>query len=160
VNGRGQQAHLAGDGRLQPCAAKTAEAIMQASGERTVGASARDSVSGGECSGRICWTALRWSWEASPSLRKLYPPAENPARGGAHWPVLRIVVLHDLETGLAEEPHWGPMYGNEAVGEQQLAREGDPGAVSRIDCYRRSQLRSIHDCVAGLAAWSSCGDSV
>jgi putative transposase len=58
--------------------------------------------------------------EASPSLRKAYPPAENQ-HGRAHWPVLRIVVLHEMETGLAEEPRWGPMYGSEAVSEQELA---------------------------------------
>jgi len=60
--------------------------------------------------------------EASPCLRKAYPPAENQ-HGRAHWPVLRILVLHELETGLAEEPHWGPMYGNQAVSEQQLAEQ-------------------------------------
>jgi putative transposase len=60
--------------------------------------------------------------EASPSLRKAYPPAENQ-HGRAHWPVLRIVVVHELETGLAEEPHWGPMYGTEAVSEQHLAEK-------------------------------------
>jgi hypothetical protein len=60
--------------------------------------------------------------EASPSLRKVYPPAENQ-HGRAHWPVLRIVVLHELETGLAEEPHWGPMYGSRAVSEQGLAEK-------------------------------------
>jgi putative transposase len=60
--------------------------------------------------------------EASPSLRKAYPPAENQ-HGRAHWPVLRILVLHDLETGLAEAPQWGPMYGTEAVSEQQLAEK-------------------------------------
>jgi len=60
--------------------------------------------------------------EASPSLRKAYPPAENQ-HGRAHWPVLRILVLHELETGLAEEPHWGPMYGSQAVSEQQLAEK-------------------------------------
>jgi len=60
--------------------------------------------------------------EATPSLRKAYPPGENQ-HGRAHWPVLRIVVLHELETGLAEEPHWGPMYGTEAVGEQYLAEK-------------------------------------
>jgi hypothetical protein len=27
------------------------------------------------------------------------------------WPVLKIVVLHEVETALAEEPQWGPMYG-------------------------------------------------
>lgn len=60
--------------------------------------------------------------EASPSLRRQYPPAQNQ-HGGAHWPVLRIVVAHDLETGLAEEPRWGPMYGSGAVSEQQLAEQ-------------------------------------
>jgi hypothetical protein len=70
--------------------------------------------------------------EASPSLRKAYPPAQNQ-HGCAHWPVLRIVVLHELETGLAEEPCWGPMYGTEAVSEQQLANKAmdslKPGSI-------------------------------
>ena len=70
--------------------------------------------------------------EASPSLRKLYPPAENQL-GRAHWPVLRILVLHELETGLAEEPRWGPMYGPAAVSEQALAEKAmdalAPGSV-------------------------------
>ena len=48
--------------------------------------------------------------EASASLRKAYPPAKNQ-HGRAHWPILRMVVLHELETGLAEVPQWGPMYG-------------------------------------------------
>jgi len=34
---------------------------------------------------------------------------------------VRIVVLHDLETGLAEHPYWGPMNGRHAVSEQALA---------------------------------------
>jgi hypothetical protein len=58
--------------------------------------------------------------ESSTALRKAYPPAQNQY-GRAHWPVLRIVVLHDLETGLAEEPQWGAMYGAEASSEQKLA---------------------------------------
>jgi putative transposase len=70
--------------------------------------------------------------EASTRLRKAYPPAENQ-HGKAHWPVLRVVVLHELETGLAEEPHWGPMYGAGAVSEQQLAEKAldalAPGSV-------------------------------
>jgi len=60
--------------------------------------------------------------EASRSLCKIYPPAENQ-HGRAHWPVLRLVVLHELETGLAEEPRWGPMYGAAAVSEQSLAEQ-------------------------------------
>jgi putative transposase len=70
--------------------------------------------------------------ENNTSLRKAYPPAENQ-HGGAHWPVLRIVVLHELETGLAEEPQWGPMYGAAAVSEQALAEKAmdglEPGSV-------------------------------
>ena len=58
--------------------------------------------------------------EAGAALLKTYPPAENQ-HGRAHWPVLRMVVLHELATGLAEQPHWGPMYGPAAVSEQQLA---------------------------------------
>ena len=59
--------------------------------------------------------------EANPSLCRLYPPHTNQ-HGKAHWPVMRIAVLHDLTTGLAEEPRWGPMCGPEAVSEQQLAQ--------------------------------------
>lgn len=58
--------------------------------------------------------------ESSTGLRKAYPPAQN-LHGRAHWPVLRMVVLHELETGVAEEPRWGAMYGAEATSEQILA---------------------------------------
>ena len=34
--------------------------------------------------------------EASPALREAYPPAENQ-HGRAPWPILRMVVLHELE---------------------------------------------------------------
>lgn len=70
--------------------------------------------------------------EASPALRKVYPPAQNQ-HGRAHWPVLRVVVLHELETGLAEEPRWGAMYGPQAVSEQSLAEQAMDGlAVGSI----------------------------
>jgi hypothetical protein len=65
--------------------------------------------------------------EAGAALLKMYPPAENQ-HGRAHWPVLRVVVLHELATGLAETPQWGPMYGTEAVSEQQLADQ----AIARL----------------------------
>jgi hypothetical protein len=58
--------------------------------------------------------------EHEPDLVKDYPPASNQ-HGKAHWPVLRVVVLHDLETALAERPYWGPMHGQQAVSEQALA---------------------------------------
>src|SRR6267154_1460904 len=57
--------------------------------------------------------------EHSRSLMERYPPAHN-RKGRGHWGVLRLVVLHDVETGLAQQPCWGPMYGDQAVGEQQL----------------------------------------
>ena len=70
--------------------------------------------------------------EARAGLLKAYPPAHNQ-HGRAHWPVLRIVVLHELETGLAEEPQWGPMYGQQAVSEQSLAEKAmnalPPGSI-------------------------------
>lgn len=71
-----------------------------------------------------------------PELSRAYPPARN-SRRPSHWPVLRFVVLHDVMTGLAEEPCWGPMYGPEAVSEQALAERAmdrlPPGAVLIAD---------------------------
>lgn len=58
--------------------------------------------------------------EHEAELVRAYPPASNQ-HGTAHWPVVRIVVLHDLETGLAERPYWGPLNGGRAVSEQELA---------------------------------------
>jgi hypothetical protein len=58
--------------------------------------------------------------EHEPELVKAFPPASNQ-HGKSHWPVLRLVVLHDLETGLAERPYWGPLNGRKAVSEQELA---------------------------------------
>jgi putative transposase len=55
----------------------------------------------------------------SPELCQAYPPGSNQ-HGESHWPVIRVLVAHDLETGLAMRPEWGPMYGDEAVGEQAL----------------------------------------
>ena len=57
--------------------------------------------------------------EHEPELVKAYPLASNQ-HGESHWPLLRIVVMHDLETGLAERPYWGPMHGRHAVSEQAL----------------------------------------
>ncbi len=58
--------------------------------------------------------------EHEPELVKAFPPASNQ-HGKSHWPVVRLVVLHDLETGLAERPYWGPLNGRQAVSEQMLA---------------------------------------
>jgi len=51
-----------------------------------------------------------------------YPPAQNQ-HGRSHWPVLRILVAHDANTGMASCPYWGPMYGANAVSEQELAEK-------------------------------------
>jgi hypothetical protein len=58
--------------------------------------------------------------EHEPELVQAFPPASNQ-HGKSHWPVMRIVVLHDVETGLAERPYWGPLNGRKAVSEQALA---------------------------------------
>lgn len=55
-------------------------------------------------------------------LVKAYPPGRNQ-HGDNHWPTMLLVAFHDVFTGLAMRPSWGPMYGAKAVGEQQLARE-------------------------------------
>lgn len=59
--------------------------------------------------------------EHSPEVAKDYPQAEG--RHKSHRLIARIVVLHDADTGLAERPYWGPMYGRRAVSEQALARQ-------------------------------------
>ena len=70
--------------------------------------------------------------EHSRELVRNFPPAPNQ-HGAGHWPVLRLVVLHQLHGGLAEEPAWGPMYGGKAVSEQELAEQAmdrlPPGAT-------------------------------
>lgn len=61
----------------------------------------------------------------SMTLANLYPPASNQ-HGVSHWPTIRMLVAHDLETGQALRPVWGAMYGSDAVSEQ-----GYPGQASR-----------------------------
>ena len=58
----------------------------------------------------------------SPALVERFPPSSNQ-HGESHWPVMRVLVAHDLRTGLAMRPQWGPMYGNQAVSEQQLLED-------------------------------------
>jgi hypothetical protein len=59
---------------------------------------------------------------ATPEPRKAYPPARNQF-GAAHWPIVWIVVAHDVAGGIGMRPCWGPMCGEEAVSEQQLAAD-------------------------------------
>lgn len=57
-----------------------------------------------------------------PDLVEAFPPGHNQ-HGDNHWPVMMIVACHDVHTGLAARPSWGPMYGPEPVSEQQLANQ-------------------------------------
>jgi hypothetical protein len=63
----------------------------------------------------------------TPELCESYPPGSNQ-HGESHWPVIRILVAHDLDTGLAMRPEWGAMYGDKAVGEQALLQR----AIDRL----------------------------
>jgi len=70
------------------------------------------------------------------ALCAAYPPGSNQ-HGEAHWPLIRMVVAHDLHTGLAMRPQWGAMYGPQAVSEQGLIEQAmdrlPPGAVVVYD---------------------------
>ena len=57
--------------------------------------------------------------EHTAAMKKGYPLSSN-SNGEAHWPVMRILMAHHLDTGLAVRPCWGPRHGDEAVSEQGL----------------------------------------
>lgn len=63
----------------------------------------------------------------SEELYQAYPPGSNQ-NGESHWPLIRMLVAHDLETGLAMRPEWGPMNGEQAVSEQGLLEK----AIDRL----------------------------
>lgn len=65
-------------------------------------------------------TSVRLPYTAA--LAKLYPPGSNQY-GASHWPLIRMLVAHDLYTGLAMRPHWGPLNGPQAVSEQGLLEQ-------------------------------------
>jgi hypothetical protein len=58
----------------------------------------------------------------TPELCEAYPPGSNQY-GEGHWPILRVLVAHDVHTGLAMRPQWGPMHGPDAVSEQGLLEQ-------------------------------------
>lgn len=70
-------------------------------------------------------TSMRLAY--SPALAKRFPPNSNQ-HGQSHWPMIRVLVAHDLQTGLAIRPQWGPMYGPEVVSEQHLVES----AIDRL----------------------------
>ena len=63
----------------------------------------------------------------SPESCQTYPPGSN-RHGESHWPLLRVLIAHDLHTGLAMRPEWGAMHGTEAVSEQALLEQ----AIDRL----------------------------
>jgi len=63
----------------------------------------------------------------TPELAAAYPPTRNQ-HGPSHWPVMRVLVAHELTTGLAMRPDWGPVNGPQAVSEQQLVEQ----AIQRL----------------------------
>jgi hypothetical protein len=65
-------------------------------------------------------------------LRNAFPPASNQ-HGRSHWPVLHMVVAHELASGLAAPPATGAMYGPDAVGEVDLAESLLAGLPERSD---------------------------
>jgi hypothetical protein len=58
----------------------------------------------------------------SQESAQAWPPPRNQ-HGESHWPVLRVLVAHDVISGLAVRPCWGAMNGAGAVSEQGLAKE-------------------------------------
>ncbi len=58
----------------------------------------------------------------SEDLVRSYPPARNQ-HGASHWSVMRVLVAHEVVSGLAVRPCWGPLDGPQAVSEQGLAKQ-------------------------------------
>jgi putative transposase len=78
-------------------------------------------------------------------LMEAYPTSHNQ-HGDHHWPVLRLVVFHDVYSGLCLRPSWGPMYGKKAVSEQALAED----ALGRVP----SNAVVLADCNFGIFAFA------
>ena len=84
----------------------------------------------------------------TPALCQCYPPGSNQ-HGKMHFPLLRVLVAHDLFTGLAMRPEFGPLHGPDAVSEQQLLES----AVGRLP--RGSVV--IGDANFGVFSVAYCG---
>lgn len=63
-----------------------------------------------------------FSLAPTKDLREAFPPATNQY-GPCHWPILQVVVAHDLDTGLVCRPAFGPMYGKDNESESSLTLE-------------------------------------
>jgi len=58
----------------------------------------------------------------SEDLVRAYPPPRNQY-GASHWSGMRVLVAHEVVSGLAVRPCWGPLDGPHAVSEQGLAKQ-------------------------------------
>jgi hypothetical protein len=97
----------------------------------------------------------------TPALRAAYPPAQNQY-GPSHWPVLHLAVAHELASGLALCPAFGPMYGPNAVGEIALATallgRLPPRSILLADrnfgifAFAQAAVRAGHDVLLRLTA--------
>lgn len=85
--------------------------------------------------GRRVWLCDGSSISAphTEDILNAYPASINQ-HGASYWPVARVLVMHDLLSGIATTPTWGPMYGLQAVSEQSLFKEHvkmlpEPGVI-------------------------------
>ena len=88
--------------------------------------------------------------EHSDDLVRAYPPASNQ-RGASHWPTVRLVVAHDVESGLAVGPAWGGRQGSE--GDQRTeADRSRPGTLAGgLNRAGRPEFRGLCGGLAGAA---------
>lgn len=66
----------------------------------------------------------------SEDLVRAYPPPRNQY-GASHWSGMRVLVAHEVVSGLAVRPCWGPLDGPHAVSEQGLAKQMLPRLPAR-----------------------------
>lgn len=57
----------------------------------------------------------------TPDLARAFDPGRNQ-HGKNHWPIVRMVVAHDLASAAMLLPEWGPVHGPQASDEVGLAR--------------------------------------
>jgi len=86
----------------------------------------------------------------SQNLVETYPPHQNQ-HGVSHWPTVRLLVAHDLYTGLAARSEWGPVNGDKdkRVSEQRL--------LDRIVDRLPAEALLVADCNFGVfsVAWAA-----
>jgi len=86
----------------------------------------------------------------SENLLEAYPPQENQ-HGVSHWPTLRLLVAHDLYTGLAARSEWGPVNGDKEK------RVSEQGLVERMIDRLPSEALLVGDANFGVfsVAWTA-----